>query len=171
LVNALDQNLPHNPRKLKAFIASWKTYLDVLAAPAEGEGKLDWRLTLILQYLAQFEEPLYRRVEQFPNFYNQYLLPFCQRQVTKPHPLFDGLEIPSQEAIAPAVATTPENEPGALSLAPAEAEKPLERGSDSQPLPEPRFFWISRLINDLARQQKTIEPTAIRRHLPQSGGR
>ena len=169
LVRVLDVNLPHNPRKLKSFIASWKTYLDVLPAPANGEDKLDWRLTLILQYLAQFEEPLYRRVEQFPNFYNQHLLPFCQRQVTKAHPLFDGLEIPAEEPGAQAtVAPTAGNESGALSVTPTTLTSPPEKKDDAQPLPEPRFFWISRLINDLAKEQKTIDPEAIRKHLPQA---
>jgi len=169
LVRALDVNLPHNPRKLKSFIASWKTYLDVLPAPADGGGKLDWRLTLILHYLAQFEEPLYRRVEQFPNFYNQHLLPFCQRQLIRPHPLFDGLEIPAEEPVShPAVTPTAANESGALSVTPTASGSAPEKKDDAQPLPEPRFFWISRLINELAKEQKTIEPDAIRRHLPQA---
>jgi len=156
LVQALDLNLPHNPRKLKSFIASWKTYLDVLEKPAGGE--LDWRLTLILQYLAQFEEPLYRRVEQFPDFYNQHLLPFCQQQVSKPHPLFDGIEIPATEP-----GTAAMDESGALSGSAVTPVAPADK-----PLPEPRFFWVSRLINDLAASQKTMDAEAIRKHLPQS---
>jgi hypothetical protein len=163
IVQTLDLNLPHNPRKLKSFIASWKTYLDVMPVPTSGD-KLDWRLTLILQYLAQFEEPLYRRVEQFPNFYNQYLLPFCQRQGLNPHPLFDGLEIPTDD---PALATG--DEPGVLGNPPPEVS--LEEKINEQPLPEPRFFWISRLINEIAREQKTIEPGVLRRHLPQATAR
>jgi hypothetical protein len=166
LVRALNSNLPHNPRKLKSFVASWKTYLDVLPAPAAG--KLDWRLTVILQYLAQFEEPLYRRVEQFPNFYNDHLLPFCQRQVTKPHPLFDGLEIPAEEPGAQATTPSAGEESGALSPTPTVTASPPAQKDDTQPLPEPRFFWISRLINDLAKEQKVIAPEAIRKHLPQA---
>jgi len=159
IVQALDINLPHNPRKLKSFVASWKTYLDVIPVPAQGENKLDWRLTLILQYLAQFEEPLYRRVEQFPTFYNQHLLPFCQREVTKPHPLFDGLEIPVD---GPQLGGA--DETGALGN-PIPEVSPEE--DHDQPLPEPRFFWISRLINELAREQKTIDAEVLRKHLPQ----
>lgn len=166
LVEALDLNLPHNPRKLKSFIASWKTHLDMLPVSPQNKEKLDWRLTLILQYLAQFEEPLYRRVEQFPNFYNQYLLPFCQRQVTRPHPLFDGLEIPAEETTVQAeIGTATEGEPGALGSPPTVITSTSEK-SDGQTLPEPRFFWISRLINEVAKGQKTIEPEVIRRHLP-----
>jgi hypothetical protein len=168
LRQTLDLNLPHNPRKLKSFIASWKTYLDVLPVPAAGEGKLDWRLTLILQYLAHFEEPLYRRVEQFPNFYNQHLLPFCQRLVIKPHPLFDRIEIPDEEPGEKADAPLSAEESGALGLPATSSPGSPEKKDDAQPEPEPRFFWISRLINELAREQKMIEPKTIRRHLPQA---
>ncbi len=166
LVAALDVNLPHNPRKLKSFIASWKTYLDVLPSRANGEGKLDWRLTVILQYLAQFEEPLYRRIEQFPHFYNQHLLPFSKGMQSKPHPLFDGLEIPVEGAAAPVRSIADES--GALSGGTPPAPGTGDKTDDNQPLPEPRFFWISRLINELAQDQKEIEPEAIRRHLPQA---
>jgi hypothetical protein len=168
LIRAVDLSLPHNPRKLKSFIASWKTYLAVLPAPADGEGNLDWRLTLILQYLAQFEEPIYRRIEQFPNFYNQHLLPFCEQQVIKPHPLFDGLEIPVEEPGAQAVAPVSAEESGALSTTLTASVVSQEKKDDAPTLPEPRFFWISRLISELAKEQKTIEPKVIRRHLPQS---
>ena len=34
--------------------------------------------------------------------------------------------------------------------------------------PEPRFFWISRLINDLGKELKSISAEDIRRHLPQA---
>jgi hypothetical protein len=167
LVQALGVSLPHNPRKMKAFIASWKTYLDVLTAPDGDADKLDWRLTIILQYLAQFEEPLYRRVEQFPNFYNQHLLPFCQGQLNRPHPLFDGLEIAAEESVS-ATGIGSGYQSGALSAAPSSTGSGQLGNSDAQPLPEPRFFWISRLINEIAKEQKTIEASIIRRHLPQA---
>jgi hypothetical protein len=164
LRQALDRNLPHNPRKLKSFVASWKTYLDMLHAPDAGEDKLDWRLTVILQYLAQFEEPLYRRIEQFPNFYNKELLPFCQGKVLRPHPLFDGLEIPAEEPRDQTDAPAVGDETGALTVTVGGIS--INKPDEAQPLPEPRFFWISRLINDLAREQKTIEWKALQRHLP-----
>lgn len=175
LVRALNLNLPHNPRKLKSFIASWKIYLDMLPAPDDREDKLNWRLTLILQYLAQFEEPLYRRIEQFPNFYNQHLLPFCQRKLEKPHPLFDKLELPDEEPDAQADAAAVGEESGGFPVI-----STLEGGTtinhflkdqdSARPQPEPRFFWISRLINELVTEQKMIkiESEEIRRHLPQA---
>ena len=163
LVQTLNRNLPHNPRKLKSFVASWKIYLDMLDAPADPADLLNWRLTLILQYLAQFEEPIYRRIEQFPNFYNQYLLPYCLSRKQEPHALFDRLELPDEESQA---------ETGAYPLPPtpersAASELPAAGGS-IKPQPEPRFFWISRLINELATEHKMIkiEADEIRRHLP-----
>jgi len=160
LVRALNRNLPHNPRKLKSFIASWKIYLDMLPAPVDKEGKLNWRLTLILQYMAQFEEPLYRRVEQFPNFYNQHLLPFCQQKLNKPHPLFDRLELPDGEPGVQADASSvgEEEESGAFPV-PSTPERRTTNDNSTRdedgtkPQPEPRFFWISRLINELATEQ------------------
>jgi hypothetical protein len=171
LVQTLDRNLPHNPRKLKCFVASWKTYLDVLDPPALSALKLDWRLTLILQYFAQFEEPLYRRVEQFPDFYNQHILPFCQGRQTKPHPLFDGLEIPSDDPSGSADGTGA-NESGSLGSGSGTllGGATSSDASGSPTIPEPRFFWVSRLVNDLARTQVTIDQDAIRRHLPQAKG-
>lgn len=167
LVQALDLNLPHNPRKLKSFVASWKTYLDVLPPPSAGEPKLDWRLTLILQYLAQFEEPIYRRIEQFPDFYTQQLLGFCKRKLEKPHPLFDGLELPAEDATTQ-TAIQSAADPGALGEPrPIQVSQGNEKDA-AQPLPEPRFFWISRLVNEVAGGLQAIEPNVIRQHLPRS---
>lgn len=181
LVRTLNRNLPRNPRKLKSFIVSWKIYLDMLAAPADREEKLNWRLTLILQYLAQFEEPLYRRVEQFPNFYNQHLLPFCQQKLNKPHPLFDRLELPDEEPDAQADAPIDKEESGVLeesgALSGFSGQNTIiysgninSEEDNIKPQPEPRFFWISRLINELVTEQKMIkiESEVIRRHLPQA---
>ncbi|MGH9800143.1 MAG: KAP family P-loop NTPase fold protein, partial [Blastocatellia bacterium] len=96
LIAAIDGNLPHNPRKIKFFISSWRLYIETLHD--RKVGKLDWRLTLILHYLAQFEEPIFRRIEQAPAFYAHELLLFCQPNLRplswKAHPLFDGLELP-----------------------------------------------------------------------------
>jgi hypothetical protein len=160
LVEALDRNLPHNPRKLKSFVASWKTYLDVLT-PAPGESRLDWRLTVILQYLAQFEEPLYRRIEEFPSFYADNLLSFCARAPGASHSLFKGLEVPTDDAM-PQLPDGQSSEPGNL-----EGPKPPPVDA-SKFEPEPRFFWISRLINELGSELKSIAPDDIRRHLPQA---
>lgn len=159
LVKTLDRNLPHNPRKLKSFVASWKTYIDVLAKPTNGD-HLDWRLTVVLQYLAQFEEPLYRRIEQFPTFYSDYLLSFCEKKPGDPHSLFKGMELPSEEPNP--LGSQPTAETGDLSA-------PLSTPVDVSKLePEPRFFWISRLINEIGMQQKEIKPEVIRRHMPEA---
>ena len=160
LVEALDRNLPHNPRKLKSFVASWKTYLDVLT-PAPVDSRLDWRLTVILQYLAQFEEPLYRRIEEFPSFYSDHLLSFCTKSPGAPHSLFKGLEVPTEDAMS--------QPPRAQSSEPGDLEGPKPPQVDASKLePEPRFFWISRLINELGTELKNIPPDDIRRHLPQA---
>lgn len=165
LVNTLDLNLPHNPRKLKSFVASWKTYIDVLPKPAP-ESLLEWKLTVILQYLAQFEEPLYRRIEQFPNFYNDHLLAFCENRPENPHSIFTGLELPNEEERSTVLKESSES--GAL-------ESIVSAQSDASKLPpEPRFFWISRLINEMAQGPsgtKHISPDDLRRHLPQAIGR
>ena len=167
LVNALDLNLPHNPRKLKSFVASWKTYLDVLPPPSAAERKLDWRLTLILQYLAQFEEPIYRRIEQFPDFYTQQLLGFCNRKLERPHPLFDGLELPAEDPTTQTAAQSAAD-PGALGE-PRVITAAQSIGKDAlQLLPEPRFFWISRLVNEVAATLQAIDPDMIRHHLPRA---
>jgi hypothetical protein len=163
VVETLDFNLPHNPRKLKSFVASWKIYITMLSKLA-AEDLLDWRLTLILHYLAHFEEPLYRRIEQFPNFYNQHLVPYCQQLSRRPHSLFDGLEIPSDEAVT-FFASATEMESGALGSPPVMPTADPER--EEQPLPEPRFFWISRLIRELAQKQRLIDASVLRRHMPQ----
>lgn len=163
LVATLDVNVPHNPRKVKSFVASWKTYIAMLSQPGN-PSRLDWRLTLILHYLAHFEEPLYRRIELFPNFYNQHLVPYCQQLSKSPHSLFDGLEIPSDEAVTYFAMGT-EMESGALGSPPSRVAADPE--GEEQPLPEPRFFWISRLIRELAQTQRQIDATELRRHMPQ----
>jgi hypothetical protein len=62
LVKTLDACLPRNPRKVKGLVAAWKLYA-VLLAEQKPQEAFDWRVTLVLNYLAQFEEPLYRKVE------------------------------------------------------------------------------------------------------------
>ena len=78
------------------------------------------------------------------------------------------MEIPAEEPGAQAAAPTAGEESGALSVTVTAPASPSEKKDDTQPLPEPRFFWISRLINELAKEQKVIEPEAIRKHLPQA---
>jgi hypothetical protein len=159
LVDALDRNLPHNPRKIKSFIASWKLYLDALIGPVEGEEKLEWRLTLVLHYLAQFEEPLFRKVEEAPAFYFEQVLRFCRMGSTK-HPLFHGLELPYKSG-------SETDEEGGVGDVESGREK-----DESKSQPQPRIFWISRLVNDHSNRKKfKVNDEVIYRHLLRTGGK
>ncbi|MBI3651478.1 MAG: hypothetical protein HY231_10705 [Acidobacteria bacterium] len=172
LVAVLNENLPHNPRKIKSFIASWKLYLDALS-PLPAAEKLDWRLTLVLQYLAQFEEPLFRRIEIAPAFYNDELVNYCRHGYSA-HPLFDGLELPYGMQI-----NTPENDPsgGFDSPIPSGTEATSEPGGvakkdEPKRLPEPRIFWVSRLVKQLMSERgDKLNEEFILQHLLHAGGK
>ncbi len=168
LVEALNNNLPRNPRKIKSFIASWKLFLDALPALPNLQ-RLDWRLTLVLQYLAQFEEPLFRKIEQSPAFYSDELVKFCQLGFS-PHPLFDGLELPYGTQHL----SSESDKSGSLGSAALSAGLPaVEPSKKDEPkrLPEPRIFWISQIINELAKEFGTkLKDELIMFHLLQSGG-
>lgn len=171
LVNAFDENLPHNPRKIKSFISSWRLYLDSLPEPANKDSKLDWRLTVILHYLAQFEEPLFRKVEEAPAFYNDHIQRFCRTGVS-PHPLFDGLERPYDIPKT----TVDLDETGGLGSAPGTTSAGRTTGEqkkdEAKALPQPRVFWITRLVNKLAAQTTLkVDDEQIYRHLVHSGGK
>lgn len=167
LIRALDANLPHNPRKMKAFISSWKLHLELLPVPAQGEDFLNWRLTLILNYLAQFEEPLFRKVEEAPGFYSDRIVKFSLNGQDN-HPLFEGLEPPygpggagdgskgGFDTTTPATTTGGESSQG-------------DQGKSSSPVL--RTFWISRLIKELSDiEGAAIPEKTIRRHLLKTGG-
>jgi hypothetical protein len=165
LIGALDRNLPHNPRKMKAFISAWKLHIELLPTPTQGESFLNWRLTLILNYLAQFEEPLFRKVEEAPGFYSDRIVKFC-RTWQDNHPLFEGLERP----YGPGDASTggfDDTTPGSTTDGePSGGDK----GKPSPPVL--RTFWISRLIRELsAIEGAAIPEETIRRHLLTTGGK
>ncbi|MFQ5739661.1 MAG: P-loop NTPase fold protein, partial [Acidobacteriota bacterium] len=163
LVTALDANLPHNPRKIKAFVSSWKLYLDSLP---EAPG-LDWRLTLILHYLAQFEEPLFRKVEEAPAFYSDHIVNFC-RGGYDPHPLFEGLERPYEMSKSDSGS---EETGGFGTSRPTGSPDIPPQEEESKRLPQPRIFWISRLAAQLAKDTTYhVSDEIIQRHLMQSGG-
>lgn len=170
---ALDENLPHNPRKIKSFIASWKLYLDLLPDQPAGE-KLDWRLTLILHYLAQFEEPLFRKVEEAPAFYNDHIVQFCFNGQSN-NWMFDGLERPYEMTGAGASSAPPPLDPDTggteTSVAPgAPIIGDAANKDDSRAASPHRVFWISRLIIRLANEKGVaLEPKVILRHLPHTG--
>jgi hypothetical protein len=170
LVAALNENLPHNPRKIKSFVNSWKLYLETLPDQPANE-KLDWRLTLILHYLAQFEEPLFRKVEENPNFYSQHIVQFC-RNGYSPHWLFDGLERPHDiEAASPAQPVKPlKQDTGGLGADVKKAEGGEKKEDGFKPYS--RTFWIGRLILQLAAETSiTIDEKTILSHLLHTGDR
>ncbi|MGH9937331.1 MAG: KAP family P-loop NTPase fold protein [Blastocatellia bacterium] len=187
LVAALDQNLPHNPRKIKSFISSWKLYLDLLPDPPGEDSKLDWRLTLILHYLAQFEEPIFRKVEESPIFYTDHVQAFALRGFSA-HPLFYGLELPYEimksssgrrNAGGQAYETGGLDTVSDVAAALDPARSALKESDEIKPLPEPRIFWISRLIRRLVeetasreiRTEPEIPADFTLRHLPHTGGK
>lgn len=159
LTKTLDQCLPHNPRKVKSFIAAWKLYMSLLPAQQPAPAVIDWRFTLILNYLAQFEEPLYRKVEESPGFYSDRVVAFCSDpKKVLPDPLFDGLEVPDDVRIEI------ENATGATS------SSPPSKSSDEKPSPVPRVFWISRLIREhSAEVGQALTPDFVRAHLLRAG--
>jgi len=171
LERAMDENLPHNPRKIKSFIASWKLYLDLLPDQPAGE-KLDWRLTLILHYLAQFEEPLFRKVEEAPAFYNDHIVQFCFNGQSN-NWMFDGLERPYEMTGAPSAPPPLDPDTGGTgttvaSVAPGIGD--AAKKDDSRAASPQRVFWISRLIIQLANEKGvTLDPKVILRHLPHTG--
>lgn len=179
LVRVLDANLPHNPRRMKAFITSWRLHLDALPGlPAEAE-KLDWRLSLVLHYLAQFEEPLFRKVEEAPLFYNDHIVGFCQTGVRSHYLFDDGLELPyetQQELKIKKSAAPIPTETGGYGTAPAsESAANLANAatpaSESKPPVYPRVLWISRLINQLATEYgRELPHEMILLHLLHTGG-
>jgi hypothetical protein len=165
LVRALDENLPHNPRKIKAFIYSWRLHLDAL--PENPPEKLDWRLSLVLHYLAQFEEPLFRKVEEAPSFYNDVIVKFCQENVRSHYLLDDGLELPYEMVRGIAAP----GETGEYGVAQAQPDRGAEKGTESKPLVYPRVFWVSNLINSLAAELGPELPgEMLLRHLLHAGG-
>jgi len=171
LVEALDDNLPHNPRKIKSFIGSWKLYLDSLIKPEGPSDKLDWRLTLILHYLAQFEEPLFRKVEEAPAFYSDYIIRYSRDGINR-HPLFEGLELPYSTPSAGSEADEKGGLPSPASAAAAADESQDNKKDEKQIEVQPRIFWISRLINGLAKETRfKLDDETVHRHLLRSGGK
>ncbi|MBM3459094.1 MAG: hypothetical protein FJX77_11255, partial [Armatimonadetes bacterium] len=179
ICRAVDQNLEHNPRRIKAFLAAWQTTLRLLDDQTPEGDTLNWRLTLILTYLAVFEEPIYRRIEQHPVRYLSELQEFSL-----------GAAVLSHVRAYQALSGPPRLEP------PAEAALSLDQGdSDSaelaesapasgpepgQPTPGPeqqeatprtlqtepeRTLWITRLVVELAREMPELGVGEIERHL------
>jgi hypothetical protein len=166
---ALNENLPHNPRKVKSFISSWKLYLELLPEDV----KLDWRLTLILHYLAQFEEPLFRKVEEAPAFYNDHVVKFCREGYAQGW-MFEGLERPYEITTGDVVSGTQSLDVDTGGIAPTTSTGTSPPGNKKQDdiklnLP-PRVFWISRLVMQLANDSGIVtDENYILRHLTHTG--
>lgn len=164
LLTTLDQNLSHNPRKIKSFLAAWKLHLNLLALQQPPSTPLDWRLTVILSYLGQFEEPLFRKIEEAPGFYSDHVVRFC-RDGTSTHPELGGLERPYGATNALAEATGGLEDPPSSAAASSQADS-----APATAFPVPRVLWISRLVNTLASQGVFVDEAMIRRHLVRTGG-
>lgn len=71
--------LPHNPRKIKSFITSYRLYLRMLDAQFVRYGldktSLNIEYAAVLCYLAHFEEEIYRAVERDPEYFETILIP------------------------------------------------------------------------------------------------
>ena len=176
IVTALDENLPHNPRKIKSFISSWKLFLDALP---DDRKDLDWRLTVILHYLAQFEEPLFRRVEQSPAFYNEEIVQFCRTGININNSwMFDGLRLPyGMKAVLEVPQAIEDESGGSTPIAPSveskltEEEKKERREREKEAgrwHPGERVFWISRLILQMG-GVGAVSDNEILRHLLHTG--
>lgn len=147
LMKTLDSNLPHNPRKIKSFLASWATSLEMVEKPDSTGPSLDWRLSVVLHYLAQFEEPLFRKVEESPGFLSNEIFRFCRGSGAN-SPYFKGLELPYE---MPAGSGVPE---------------------ENKEGPPPRTFWIARLISEIAEELgESIPGDWILKHVPRTGSK
>ncbi len=149
IAQTLDQNLPHNPRKIKAFVHSWQLYLQTLEKQVPANVPLDWKTTVVLHYLGQFEEPLLRRLEEFPGAFWTDIKSFADIGVSEDN-RFDGLEISPELSLVSDSLTPP----------------PLSRPAEQKALAahQKRLFYIVPLV-----RTTTLDPTAIRRHLPRAG--
>lgn len=129
-------------------------------------------MTLILHYLAQFEEPLFRKVEEAPAFYNDHIVQFCFNGQSA-NWMFDGLERPYE--MTGASSDPPPLDPdtggtGTTAVSGAPGIGDAAKKDDSRAASPHRVFWISRLIIQLANEKAVaLDPKVILRHLPHTG--
>ena len=122
---------------------------------------------MILQYLAQFEEPLFRKIEQAPALYSNEFVAFC-RSGYSAHPLFEGLDRPYEMA---QVSQADDKKGGLENPTPttiAMTTIAMTATSSDAPkrLPEPRVFWISRLVLEVVNEYgASLNEQTILRHL------
>jgi hypothetical protein len=161
LVGTLNLILPRNPRKIKAFVSSWKTYLEVVNQQRVASNDLNWRVTLLLHYLGQFEEPLFRRLEESPGFYNDVVVAFC-RYGTSDHPSLSGIELP--HGFRWQHQNTGASE--AITSAPSDALPEDTQEVKNVQYAFPRTFYVAPLVNTLP----TLSEAQIRVNMPTAGG-
>lgn len=146
LAETLNNNLPHNPRKIKLFLAVWQRYLELISKQKPVDS-LDWRITVILCYLTVYEEPIYRSIELAPGKFASELLNFVRG--TYPHgdpedDIYHGLELPPNAPVAS----------GGTSTGPTAAKY------------SPHYFWIASLINKVFISNPSVnQDETIRHHL------
>jgi hypothetical protein len=136
LLELLNRNLPHNPRRVKAFLKAFPLLIRMLAEHRP-DNPLDWRVVIVLLYLGQFEEQLYRKLEETPAFFRAEIEPFCGTGVVR-RVEFAGLELPYGDI-----------QDGSSGES---AEAALERR---------RVFWLAPLVREL----RNLDPEVVRRHL------
>jgi hypothetical protein len=172
LRRTLDANLPHNPRRFKAFVASWRLYLRALAETRTAAG-FDWRHTIVLQYLALFEEQIYRKVEESPAFFEE-VVAFVRTGLVRRYE-FLGLELPTGMRGAPAgalrrppvSATFPgEEEPGAPGSEPGAPAAPEGKAdAPGAALTAARVLHVAPLVRELFLGGARPDTDWIERHL------
>jgi hypothetical protein len=90
--------LPHNPRKIKAYITAYRLYLKMLEAQFIHHGldktHLNIEYAAVLCYLAHFEDEIYRAVESDPAYFETVFY-FCNNN-TPPDYRFEHLVIPTE---------------------------------------------------------------------------
>jgi hypothetical protein len=143
LIEVLNRNLPHNPRKIKLFFAAWERYLKLIkpqwlrASVATATPSKDWRITVILCYLAVYEEPIYRCIELAPEQFLNELVDFVNGGTVN-SPLYADLSLPPDMPMTASV-----------------------NDSDNPKC----YLWIARLVEELRAQPQLLNAASIRFHL------
>jgi hypothetical protein len=124
---------------------------------------------LILHYLAQFEEPLFRKVEEAPAFYSDHITRFCLTGRSD-SPLFHGLELPYGTARSASESIAQGGLDPAPSANSTDDEEGIQKKDDNKPQMHSRIFWITRLVNALANETTLkLDDEIIHRHLVRTG--
>jgi hypothetical protein len=123
--------------------------------------------------MAQFEEPLFRKVEEAPAFYNDHVVKFCREGYAQGW-MFEGLERPYEIATDDVVSGSQSLDADTGGIAPTISTGASLSSNNRQDdiklnLP-PRVFWISRLVMQLANDSGIVtDENYILRHLAHTG--